>query len=124
MAFTVSKTDVWTAEIADQPGALAAKLDALTKAGVDLDGIVARRQGEKPGTGVIFLCGIKGAKQGKAAAAAGFTKSPTLGGLYIQGPNKPGGCQRIARAAATAGVNLRGLSAGGVGTKFTAFVGF
>ena len=55
MTLTITKAQVWAGDIEDQPGGLAAVLEPLGKAGVDLDFLIARRRAEKPGHGVVFL---------------------------------------------------------------------
>src|SRR5262245_46669417 len=124
MAYTVSKVDVWTAEIEDRVGGLAAKLEALADAGADLEMVIARRQPLQPGKGIVFLGPVKGAKAQKAAQAAGLTKSTELAALCVEGPNKPGEGHRMARLLAGEGLNLRGLSALVVGSKFVAALAF
>jgi hypothetical protein len=124
VALTVTKVDVWIAEIPDQPGGLAGKLQALAAAGANLEFAVARRQPDKPGTGIVFLGGLAGAAQTKAAKAVGFTKSATMAGLRVEGPNKPGVCHQIVQRVAAAGINLRGMSALGLGTKCAVLLAF
>ena len=77
-----------------------------------------------PGKGVVFLGPIKGAKGEQAAAKAGLKKTPDLTALRVDGPNKPGECQRLTKLLADAGINLRGLAATVVGNKFTISLGF
>lgn len=122
MALSVTKADVWAAEIPDQAGALAAKVEGLAKANVDLDFLIARRQPDKPGTGIAFVSGVKGARGIKAAQDAGFAKTAALSALRVEGPNKPGSCHAVLRQAADGGINLRGVSALKVGSKFVAVV--
>lgn len=112
------RVDTWVASIEDKPGGLAAKLEALASAGVNLEFIIARRAPDKPGTGVVFVTPIKGAKQTKAAEAAGFRKSNSLHTLRLEGTDKPGTGARITKALADAGLNLHGLSAAAIGKKF------
>ncbi len=69
MAYTVSKVDIWTGEIEDQVGGLAGKLESLADAGADLEVVIARRQPDRPGKGVVFLGPVAGAKSKKAAEA-------------------------------------------------------
>lgn len=122
MALTVSRVDTWAAEIADRPGGLGEKLGALAAAGANLEFVVARRRPEKPGAGVVFVTPIKGAKQAKAAAAAGFARSKSLNAVRIEGPDKPGQGARIAQAIGEAGISLRGLSAAAIGKRFVAHI--
>ena len=117
MAYTVNKVEMWSGEINDQVGGLAAKLEALAKAGADFEIVVARRQPNVPGKGVVFLGPVTDANVIKAAEAAGLKKAPDLVALRVEGPNKPGEGSRVARKLADAGINLRGLSATAMGNK-------
>ena len=118
MKLNVSRADVWAATIDDRPGGLAEKLDALAGAGANLEFIVARRMPEKPGKGVVFITPLKGAKQMKAAQAAGFEKSQGLHSVRIEGADKPGIGSKMTKALADAGINLRGISGAALGRKF------
>ena len=124
MANNVSKIDVWTAEIEDRVGGVAAKLEPLASAGVDLQFVIARRQPHLPGKGVVFLSGVSGAKAAKAAAAAGLVKAGDLAALRVEGPNKPGSCHQVTRVLADAGISLRGLSASVIGNRWVVFLAF
>jgi len=124
MAYTVKKVDVWSAEIEDRAGGLAAKLGPLADAGADLAFVIARRQPHLPGRGVVFLGPLSGAKQQKAAESVGLSKANDLFALQVEGTNKPGSGYEITRKLADAGINIRGVSAGATGTKFVLFVAF
>ena len=124
MPYDISKVEVWTREIDDTAGSLAAVLEPLATAGVDLTFLIARRRTLVPGKGVVFLGGISGAKQAKAATAAGLNKSTDITGLRVEGPNKAGDCSRVTRLLADAGINLRGLSASVIGKKYVLILGF
>jgi len=124
MAYSVKKVDVWTGEIADRPGGLAAKLEALADAGANLSFVIARRQPHLPGRGVVFLGPLSGGKQSNAARAAGLAKASDLFALQVEGSDKPGVGSRITGTLADAGINVRGLSAGKTGNKFVLFVAF
>jgi len=76
MAFTVTKVDVWSTEIADEPGGLAAKLEGLASVGSNPDFLIARRQPDKPGSGIVFITGIKGTAAHRAAKVAGMQRPP------------------------------------------------
>ena len=116
------RVDTWSVSIADKPGALAARLKALSAAGVNLEFLIARRAPEKPRTGVIFVTPIQGAKQCRAAGAAGFKKAKSLHTVRIEGPDKRGQGAKLARALAEKGLNLRGMSAAAVGKKFVCHI--
>jgi hypothetical protein len=106
----------------DKPGSLAAKLKALSDAGVNLEYVLARRAPDKPGTGVLFVTPIKGAKQCRAAKDAGFHKTAKLHAVRVEGPDKPGQGAEMAQTLADQGINLRGLSAVAFAKKFMCHV--
>jgi hypothetical protein len=112
------RVDTWAASMKDKPGALAAKLKALSAAGVNLEFVIARRAPEKPGTGVLFVTPIRGPKQIRAAKAEGFRKTKNLHTVRIEGSDKRGCGAHIAQVLAGQGINLRGLSAAAMGKKF------
>lgn len=117
MKLNVNRTDTWATMIDDRPGGLADKLAALAAAGGSLELIIARRAPEQRGSGVVFVTPLKGAKQIKAAEAAGFQKTESLHSLRVQGTDKPGLVAKLAQALADAGINLRGLSAAALGKR-------
>jgi len=124
MAYTVKKVDVWAGEIADRPGGLASTLGALQRAGGNIEFVVARRAPDKPGTGVVFLTPVKGAKQKNAAQEAGLSTSESLHSVRIEGPDRPGLGLKMTEALAAAGINLRGLSAAALGRRAVAYFAF
>jgi hypothetical protein len=117
MKLNISRTDTWAATIEDRPGGLADKLSALAAAGANLEFIIARRAPEQRGNGVVFVTPLKGARQIKAAEAAGFQKTESLHSLRIEGPDKPGMAAKLTQAVSDAGINLRGLSAAAFGKR-------
>lgn len=117
MALKVSRVDVWAAGLKDKPGQLAAKLAALADAGANVEFVVARRSPDKPGTGVVFVTPIRGAKQLRAAKKAGFRKSKSLQSVRVEGADKRGLGAKLAQALADAGINLRGISAAALGKR-------
>ena len=122
MALKVSRVDVWAAGLKDKPGRMADKLAALADAGANLQFVVARRAPDKPGTGVVFVTPLKGAKQLRAAKKAGFLKTKALRSVRAEGTDKPGIGARVAQALADAGINVRGFSAAAIGRKFVCYV--
>ena len=121
MALKVSKADVWAVTIDDRPGGAAQKLEALSKAGANLEMVLARRT-EQPGQGVMFVTPLKGKKAVAAAQQAGMGKPESIYSVRIEGGDKPGLGSRIARALADAGVNFRGMSAIAIGKKFVSYI--
>jgi hypothetical protein len=124
MSMRVSKEDVWAGDVPDSPGGLARVLEALGRAGASLDCVIARRKPDRPGSGVVFLTPIKGKRVQQAARDAGLSPAPDVATLRVEGANKPGLGGRLTRAVADAGINMRGLSAAVLGTKFVAYLGF
>jgi hypothetical protein len=124
MNLTVTKIDVWAAQIEDQPGGLAKLLGALAGAGADLECVIARRDSSNAGKGVAFLTPVKGANVRKAAKAEGLAPAEKLGTLKVEGNDSPGLGSRILSAIANAGVNLRGVSGAVIGRKFVVYLGF
>ncbi len=122
MALKIQKVDTWSASLEDQPGGLAAKLEALAKAGVNLEFVIGRRTPDISGEGVVFVTPISGAAASRAARAAGFTKTASLHTVRLEGPDKQGVGAAITLALAEKGVNLRGLSAAAINKKFIAHI--
>ena len=121
MALKVTKADVWAATIEDRAGGAADKLEALSRAGANLEMVFARRT-EEPGKGVIFVTPLKGAKAVKAAEAAGLARPGNIHSVRIEGGDKPGLGAQIARTLGNAGVSFRGLSAIAIGKKFISYI--
>ena len=116
------RVDTWAVSIADKPGTLAAKLKALSAAGANLEFVIARRAPEKRGAGVVFVTPIKGAKQSRAAGAAGFKKAKNLHAVRVEGSDKRGQGAKLAQVLAAKGLNLRGMSAAAIGKKFVCHI--
>jgi hypothetical protein len=121
MALKVSKADVWAVTIDDRPGGAAQKLEALSKAGANLEMVLARRT-ELPGQGVMFVTPLKGKKAVEAARQAGMGQPGSIHSVRIEGGDKPGLGSKIARTLGDAGVNFRGMSAIAMGRKFVSFI--
>ena len=107
----VQKIDIWVGEVRDEAGGLAAALAPLVAAGVDFSFVIGTRRPEKPGSGAVYLGGIRGAKQRKAAEMAGFIKSEDAYGLRLVATDKPRLLHRVTSELAVAGINLRSASA-------------
>jgi predicted amino acid-binding ACT domain protein len=122
MAVKVTKIDVWSGEIRDQPGGLAAVLGRLAEAKANLEMVVARRQADKPGTGIVFVAPLKGRKASEAAAMGGLGPAAGVAALRVEGSDSPGLAAAMTSAIADAGVNLRGVSAAAIGSRFVAYV--
>jgi predicted amino acid-binding ACT domain protein len=112
------RVTVWAGSIEDRPGGLAEVLKELAEAGAELQYVMARRAPDKPGTGVVFLSPVKGAKQTRAAKRMGLHKSKSIYAVRAEGPDKPGLGAAITSALAEKDVNIRGISASVLGRKF------
>ena len=125
MKLKVSRIDVWAAMIEDKPGGLANKLEALAGAKADLEFVLARRTPEHgAGQGVVFISPVKTTDQEKRAVDLGFTETDALHSVRVEGADTSGMGAKLTRALATAGVNLRGLSATSLGRHFVAYFAF
>jgi hypothetical protein len=111
MKMKVQKIDIWVGEVRDEAGGLAAALAPLVAAGIDFSFVIGTRRPEKPGSGAVYLGGVRGAKQRKAAEMAGFVKSEDAHGLRIVATDKPRLLHRVTSELAAAGINLRSVSA-------------
>jgi hypothetical protein len=118
MELIVKTVDVWAADIQDRPGALADKLTQLADVGADLDFIISRRSPDAPGQGVVFVTPLQGDEQIEAATEVGFNILPSLHSVRVEGDNEAGIAARIARILGDAGINLRGLSAAVIDSRF------
>ena len=124
MAYSVKKVDVWAGEVADRPGGLAATIAALSNAGANLEFLIARRATDKPGTGVVFVTPVRGAKQKAAAQGAGLSMSDSLHSVRVEGPDRAGLGAKMTGALADAGINLRGVSGAALGRRTVTYFGF
>jgi hypothetical protein len=122
MDLIVERVDVWAASIRDESGSLAHLLTGLREAGADLDFIIARRAPEKPGTGVVFVSPLRGDREVAAAANLGFNVTNSLHSVRVQGESKPGVAAALTQKLAAEGINLRGLSAAVIGTRFILYL--
>jgi hypothetical protein len=122
MALKVQKVDTWAASLEDKPGSLAGKLNALAKAKVNLDFVIARRAPDKRGEGVVFVSDIRGTAGVRAAKEAGFKKTQSLHTVRVEGQDKVGAGARITQVLADKGLNLRGLSGAGLNKKLVGYI--
>jgi hypothetical protein len=123
MSYTITKEDVWVGEIADQPGGLADKLEPISKAGVDLEFMIARRAHDKPGKTVLFLAPLAGSAA-DAAQQVGLSKWTTAASICVKGPDRQGLGASIARTMGNAGLNMRGISAARIGDRAEFHIAF
>ncbi len=124
MSFKLDRVHVWSGEVMDQAGGVAAKLAMLAQAGTNLEYIYTRRQPDKPGTGVLYVAPISGPLQCRAAQSAGLHETPHPVVLRVEGDNQAGLGHRLTREWAKAGLSLHGLMMSALGDKFVSYVSF
>jgi hypothetical protein len=124
MGFKLDRVHVWSGEVADQAGGVAAKLQLLAQAGCNLEYIYTRRQEGKPGSGILYIAPISGAAQVRAARSAGLgeTDSPVV--LRVEGDNQAGLAHRLTQQWALAGLSLQGLMMSVLSAKFVGYASF
>ena len=123
MPVTVKSISLWRKEVENQVGALAHTLEAVTRAGGNLQVLMGYRH---PGDGTkaaVELYPIAGKKVTAAAAEAGLSAS-SIPTLLVEGDDRPGLGFAIAQAIAGAGVNMTFFVAQAIGRRFSAVLGF
>jgi hypothetical protein len=124
MGFKLDRIHVWSGEIVDEAGGMAAKLAALAQAGANLEYILTRRQTDKPGTGLLFVAPVTGPAQVRAARSAGLSEAHEELVLRVEGDNQAGLAHRLTQQWALAGINLQGLTMSVLGDKFVGYASF
>jgi hypothetical protein len=124
MGLQIRKVQVWSGEVSDRPGAAAAKLERLARAGADLSFVFTRPHPTNPDMGVIFLAPIVGPEQTRAAQDAGLAPAANVAMLCVEGTNRPGIGYEIMSLLAVANLDLRGFSISAVGDRFAAYLAF
>ncbi len=124
MGFKLERVHIWTGEIADTAGGMAAKLAPLAQAGANLEYISTRRQSDRPGTGILYIAPISGPAQVRAARQAGMSETHDTVVLRVEGDNEAGLGFRLTQQWATAGISLQSLTMAVLGNKFVGFAAF
>ncbi len=124
MNLEMTHVDVWSTEIDDKPGGLALPLRAMADYGADMDCIIAHREANKPGKGLLFISPLSNREPMENADQAGFRRVMSIPTLRIEGTNAPGMGAKLAKTVADVGVNLHGLSAMSFGNRFVCYMGF
>ncbi len=123
MPVSVKEIELWRKELNNQPGPLAAALQAFAKAGADLQIVMGYRYPGEPTKAAVELYRIDGKKARQAAVEAGLSAS-AISAILVEGANRPGLGYHIAKAIADAGINLDFLVAQVIGKKYSAVIGF
>jgi hypothetical protein len=124
MGFKLDRVHVWSGEVVDQAGGVAAKLSLLAQAGTNLEYIYTRRLPEKPGTGVLYVAPVTGPLQVRAARSAGLHETNDAVVLRVEGDNEAGLAHRLTQEWALAGLSLQGLMMSVLSGKFVGYASF
>jgi hypothetical protein len=124
MRLQINKVQVWSAEIPDRPGAAAAKLERLARAGSDLAFIFTRPHPRDPDMGMLFVAPIEGPEQTQVARDVGLAPASDVAMLAVTGDNRAGIGYELMSRLAVAGINLRGLSISTLRDQFAAYLAF
>jgi hypothetical protein len=124
MAFKLHKVQAWSVEVPDRPGAVAAKLEVLLRAGANLEFIFTRPHSVRPDDMIVFLAPISGPQQVQAAQSVGLAPARDIAMLCVEGGDHPGLGYEIMSRLAIAGVNLRGMSISALEGRFAAYLAF
>ncbi len=124
MGFKLDRVHVWSGEVVDQAGGVAAKLSLLAQAGTNLEYIYTRRQPDQPGKGVLYVAPVTGPLQVRAARSAGLTETNDPVVLRVEGDNQAGLGHRVTQQWALAGLSFQGMSLAVINDKFVGYVSF
>ena len=67
---------------------------------------------------MVFVTPLHGYAQTTAAERAGFTITQHSHSVRVEGENRPGAAAELTQKLGEAGINLRGMSANVIGTRF------
>src|SRR5207247_9282437 len=123
MAVTLKSIKMRRKEVDNKSGELANTLGPLVAAGADLQVLMGYRYPGNESKAAIELYPVTGKKTTAAAEAAGFRASE-IPCLFVEGDNKPGVAQAIAKAVSDAEINMSFIVAQTVGKRYSAVFGF
>jgi hypothetical protein len=123
MAVTVKRVTLWRSEVENRPGELARALEAIARAGTDLQAVMGYRYPGNETKAAIEVYPIMGRKATAAAEAGGLSAS-SIPTLHVEGDNRAGLGYDIASMLADAGVNISFHVAQVIGRRFSAIFGF
>jgi hypothetical protein len=124
MSFKWDRVHVWSCEIADQPGSVAAKLAFLAQAETNLEYIFTKRLPNKPGFGVLYVAPVTGPTQVRAAKAAGMNEVDAPVVRRMEGDNEAGLAHHVTQQWAMAGISLQGLTMAVLANQFVGYAAF
>lgn len=113
MSYRISKEYVWVGVIADRPGSLAEKLQALRAGGLNLEFITTRR--DRAGQALLFVSPLRSMEDIETAERAGLSTENAFRIIRICGPNAPGLGARVSQALAAEGLDMCDFTAAAIG---------
>jgi hypothetical protein len=123
MAVTIKSIRLWRKEVQNTPGELARTLGPLVAAGSDFQVLMGYRFPGNESMAAIELYPVSGKRATAAAQTAGLSAAE-IPCLLVEGDNKPGTAQAVAKAVADAGINMSFVVAQAVGKKYSGIFGF
>ena len=124
MGFKLDRVHVWSGEVMDQAGGVAAKLALLAQSGANLEFIYTKRLENRPGMGMLYVAPITGAMQLRSARSAGLSETDNPVVLRVEGDNQAGLAHRLTQQWALAGLSMQGLMMSVLGNKFVGYASF
>ena len=124
MSFKWDRVHVWSCEVTDEPGSVAAKLAYLAQAEANLEYIFTKRLPNKPGMGILYVAPVTGAAQVRGAKAAGMHETDHPIVRRIEGDNEAGLAHHVTQQWALGGISLQGLTMAVLGNKFIGYAAF
>ena len=124
MRFRLDRVHVWSGEVEDQAGGVAAKLAPLAEAGANLAFIFTQRRADQPGKGVLYIAPLTTADQIKAAKHVHMHEVHDPVVIRVEGDNEAGLAFRLTREWAKAGISFTGLTMTVMNGKFVGYAAF
>ena len=116
MAYTISKVDVWAADIANRAGTLAGvyRIHVGFRCHARIHD---RTESERPHVTCVHRADQRCQALSEPPGRPGCNRAKGMHSLRIEGPDRRGLGAKITRAVAEKGINLRGASAAAIGKR-------
>ena len=117
MQYEIARTPVWVAEVDHQPGALLGKLDALRKAGINLEAAVIRPAAPLSGEVVLFIAPMDSDLSEEPLHAAGLRRCEAVHAVRIAGRDRLGFIADMVAVLDQQGLRVAGLTSVAIGDR-------
>lgn len=124
MKVTTTPIEVWSTEFDDQGGGLARALRAISEFGVNLEYVVAQRNRDRPGKGILYVASADRQVYLDRVTDVGLQRVSPHSLLRIEGHDEPGAAAKVARAIDEAGVAVASFSGTAEGQRFICYAEF